>query len=270
MVFPAVALGGPITYVMAAQAIAEWEATKVRANAPLDKFMRGALDAMTVDQKLGALLFFGKANCVACHATAGSSNQMFSDFKFHDIGVPQIAPFFGAGRADVIFDGPGQNEDFGLEQFTGNSADRYKFRTSPLRNVALQSAFFHNGSFKNLALAIHHHLDALNSARSYVPVQNGVPADLRRNMGPIEPVLALLDPLVAQPPVLTDDEFKQLVAFVRDALLDPKNTVVDNCRDIPSVLPSRMQQLTFAGCAAGANDHGEFVAARMGLPDDVR
>ena len=45
---------------------------------------------------------------------------MFSDFQMHVIGVPQIAPEFGAGKGNVIFDGPRQDEDFGLEQVTGN------------------------------------------------------------------------------------------------------------------------------------------------------
>ena len=62
---------------------------------------------------------------------------MFSDFQEHVIGVPQIAPK-GTNNA---FDGPGANEDFGKEQVTGDPADRYKFRTSPLRNVAIQPAF---------------------------------------------------------------------------------------------------------------------------------
>lgn len=44
-------------------------------------------------------------------------------------------------------DGRGEDEDFGLEQVTGNSNDRYTFRSSSLRNVALQPAFFHNGAF---------------------------------------------------------------------------------------------------------------------------
>ena len=55
---------------------------------------------------------------------------MFSDFQDHVIGVPQIAPQVTNNQ----FDGPGANEDFGLEQITGDPADRYKFRTSPLRN----------------------------------------------------------------------------------------------------------------------------------------
>lgn len=122
---------------------------------------------MSIREKQGALLFFGKAGCVGCHAVAGQSNEMFSDFQMHVIGVPQIAPFFGINKGNVIFDGPGKDEDFGLEQITGNPADRYKFRTSPLRNVALQSAFFHNGSFTRLEDAIRHHLNVFDSGRNY-------------------------------------------------------------------------------------------------------
>ena len=85
----------------------------------------------------------------------------------HVAGVPQIAPEFGVGKGNVIFDGPGEDEDFGLEQVTGNPNDRYKFRSSPLRNVALQPAFFHNGAFTRLEDAIRHHLDVYDSARNY-------------------------------------------------------------------------------------------------------
>jgi len=69
----------------------------------------------------------------------------------------------------TIFDGPGENEDFGLEQITGDPTDRYKFRTSPLRNVALQPAFFHNGAFTRLKDAIRYHLDAPAFAGTYNP-----------------------------------------------------------------------------------------------------
>src|SRR5437879_3072636 len=114
-----------------------------------------------------APLFFGKAGCAPCHASPGKSNEMFSDFRMHVIGVPQIAPEFGVGKGNVIFDGPGHDEDFGLEQITGNPADRYKFRSSPLRNVGLQPTFFHNGAYTRLEDAIRHHLNVFESARSY-------------------------------------------------------------------------------------------------------
>ena len=115
---------------------------------------------------------------------SGQSNEMFSDFENHDIGVPQIAPDFGVGLGNVIFDGPGENEDFGAEQVSGDHADRYKFRTSPLRNAALQPAFFHNGSFTRLEDAIRHHLNVSESNRTYKPEDAGVAADLRLHTGP--------------------------------------------------------------------------------------
>jgi hypothetical protein len=46
---------------------------------------------------------------------------MFSDFEMHVTGIPQIAPFFGAGEGNVTFDGPGEDEDFGLEQIQGTA-----------------------------------------------------------------------------------------------------------------------------------------------------
>ncbi len=94
----------------------------------------------------------------------------------------------------MIFDGPGADEDFGLEQITGDPADRYKFRTSPLRNVALQPAFFHNGAFTRLEDAIRHHLNVFESARNYNAVAAGVDRDLTYRLGPIEPVLATARP----------------------------------------------------------------------------
>jgi hypothetical protein len=72
-------------------------------NAPIDRFARGENTAMSSAQKRGALVFFGKANCVQCHAVAGGSNEVFSDFQMHVAGIPQIAPRFGAGLGDVPF-----------------------------------------------------------------------------------------------------------------------------------------------------------------------
>lgn len=233
-IFPEVKAGGPITYDMFARAIAEFEFTLVFANAPVDRFARGEKNALTDDQKKGALLFFGKAGCVQCHAVSGQSNEMFSDFKQHVIGVPQIAPSFG----NVTFDGPGANEDFGLEQVTGNSADRYMFRTSPIRNVALQPAFFHNGAFTTLEDAIRFHLNVAESARNYNPTVAGVDPDLMGPVGPIEPVLARLDPLMLTPISLTDDEFRQLVDFVRNGLLDPRAKPENLRKLIPDRVPS--------------------------------
>jgi len=240
--------GAPIDFTMFGRAIAEFEFSLVRANAPIDRFARGDVTAMSEAEKRGALLFFGKARCVACHAVAGESNEMFSDFRMHVIGVPQIAPRFGLGLGNVIFDGAGEDEDFGLEQITGDASDRYRFRTSPLRNAALQPAFFHNGAYTRLDDAIRHHLDVFTSARGYDARRAGVRDDLRQRLGPIEPVLARVDPLLATPIALTQPEFEDLVHFVGHGLLDERSSPRKFCALIPDALPSGRPLLKFEGC----------------------
>jgi len=240
-VFPEVAQGANITFDMFGKAIAEFEFTLVFADAPIDQFARGHKNALTLNQQRGALLFFGKARCVECHAVSGQANEMFSDFKEHVIGVPQIAPAVG----NLPFDGPGADEDFGLEQVTGLAEDRYKFRTSPLRNAALQPAFFHNGCFTRLEDAIRHHLDVFSSARNYDPLNAGVAADLMVFRGPIDPVLERLDPLLVSPIGLGDQEFRSLIEFVRDGLLD-KRAQPEHFRSlVPERVPSGHAPLVF-------------------------
>ena len=247
-IFPAVAGGGPIDFSMFGRAIAEFEFTQVYADAPIDRFARGQSEAMSESQKRGALVFFGKGRCSTCHAAGGNSNEMFSDFGMHNIGVPQIAPYFGVGKGNVIFDGVNEDEDFGLEQFTGNPADRYKFRSSPLRNAALQPAFFHNGAFTRLEDAIRHHLNVADSAIRYSAIRAGVARDLSYRVANPAAMLRTIDPLVKQPIRLSSDEFEDLVAFVRYGLLDDRARKQNLCKLVPAAVPSGQKTLKFEGC----------------------
>ena len=238
-VFPHVKHGAPITYDDVARAFAEFQFTLVFADAPIDRYARGSDQALTPAQKRGAALFFGRAGCIACHAVSGKSNEMFSDFRQHVAGIPQIVP----SASNVVFDGAGANEDFGLEQVSGQAADRYAFRTSPLRNVALQPAFMHNGAFTRLEDALRYHLDALGKAASYSPAH--LPADLRGPLGPSQPVLDRLDPLLRDAVPLSDEEFADLLDFVGNGLLDPAAHPQRLRRMIPEKLPSGRAGLVF-------------------------
>jgi cytochrome c peroxidase len=250
--FPEVGRGAPIDFFMFGKAIAEFEFTLVFADAPVDRFARGQMNAMTAAEKRGALLFFRKARCVECHAVSGPSevgypNEMFSDFTERVIGVPQIAPYFGTGLGNVMFDGPNHDEDFGLGQVTGDKADRYKFRVAPLRNLAVAPGFFHNGAFITMDDALRFHLNVVDGARRYDPVAAGVPPDLVLRVGALIPK-ELLDPLVQQPIELTPREFGDLVSFVRDALLDPRVRPQNLCKLVPARVPSGMPLLEFEAC----------------------
>ena len=226
---------------MLGQAIAEFEFSLIFADAPLDRFARGNRNAMTASQKRGALLFFGKAGCVSCHAVAGTSNEMFSDFQDHVAGTPQIAPRL----TNNSFDGPGANEDFGLEEITGQPDDRYKFRTSPLRNLTLQPAFFHNGAFSRLEDALRYHLNPREHAKHYSPAQQDLDSDLLGPTGPIEPVLQRLDPRLERSTPVTSVEFNDLLAFLRHGLLDSR-ALPENLRSlVPPSVPSGREVLQF-------------------------
>ena len=239
-VYPEISAGAPIRFDMIANAIAEYELTLVYANAPIDQYARGDSTAMSEDEKRGALLFFGKARCVECHAVSGKANEMFSDFAGHVVAVPQLTP----ENAIATFDGPGADEDYGIEQVTHNPDDRYKFRTAPLRNIGARVSYFHNGAFTRIRTAIFHHLQVFESARNYDPRAENIAKDLNR-LGPIEPVLARIDPILATPIDLSEDELQQLTAFVRDGLLDDRANVWNLVLEKPGSVPSHLKPFFF-------------------------
>jgi len=111
-----------------------------------------------------------------------------------------------ANSGNVVFDGTRENEDFGLEPITGEPSHMYAFRSAPLRNVALEPAFFHDGAFTDLEEAIRHHLDPSGSARSYDAVAAGVDDDLTHRLGPVDAMIDGLDPQLASPPELSETE----------------------------------------------------------------
>ena len=231
-IFSEVAAGDAVTFEHVARALAEFTFTLVRANAPIDRYARGELDALTPAQKRGGILFFGRAMCGECHIVKGFANEMFSDFEGHVLGVPQVVPSVG----NVPFDGAGQNEDFGRERVTGDPVDRYKFRTSPLRNVGLQPQFMHNGAYVCLDRAIRHHLDAVGSLESYAP--DALDATLQGPMGPVRPLVDNLHELIRNPVSIDEQEFADIVDFVGNALTDPAARPSELMRLIPETVPS--------------------------------
>jgi cytochrome c peroxidase len=245
-VFPAVRHGAPVDFEMFARAIAEFEFSLTFANAPIDRYARGENDALDASEKRGALLFFGQAGCVGCHSVSGPSNEMFTDFGEHAIGVPQLHPLV----TNNVFDGPGADQDFGREDATGDVAERYAFRTPSLRNAAVEAAFMHDGAFTTLEDAIRQHLNPAEFLQTYDLSAQGLPSDLMGPVGPVGPLLAAVDPRLAEPIRLTPTELADLVAFVRDGLLDPRARPEALRKLVPEHLPSGRRPLTFEFGAA--------------------
>jgi cytochrome c peroxidase len=244
-VFPSIRRGAPITFDHFARAIAEFEFTLIFADAPIDQFARGRENAMTDAEKRGALVFFGQGKCVTCHAVKGKSNEMFSDFQNYVAGIPQLAPEFGVGKSNMIYDGPGSDEDFGAMQISGSEADKYRFRASPLRNIAVSPAFFHNGAFARLDDAIRFHV---NPAQSYNPAKAGIDRDLYARMGPRVPA-SLLDPVFQKGGIkLSEQELRDVTQFVKTGLLDERAKKENLCKLVPKFVPSQLSVLTFEDC----------------------
>jgi cytochrome c peroxidase len=59
------------------------------------------------------------------------------------------------------------------------------------------------------------------------------------------PVLARLDPALSTPIVLNEVQFNQLLAFVRDGLLDPRATPERLQRMVPQTVASGRPMLVF-------------------------
>lgn len=134
------------------------------------------------------------ADCFHCHG-----GMLFTNHAFHNNGLT-LAP-----------------DDIGREAVTKNSADRGKFKTPSLRNIALTAPYMHDGRFKTLEEVVEHYDHGL--ARS-----------------------PTLDPNLAKHPNeglhLTDEEKADLVAFLKTltdtSLAQSATTLSQNLPSKPS------------------------------------
>ena len=244
-IYPDVKNGAPVDFIMVGEVVAEFEFYLTAANAPIDKYAMGIKNALSDVEKRGAIIFFTKGKCVSCHAVSGNSNQMFSDFNSHNAGVPQIHPVFGVGTGNVPFSElacPNKTVtgtlDYGLEEFTGNINDRYKFRSSPLRNLKVQAAFFHNGSFRKLKDALDFHLNPSIQIATYNPYNFGVPLDLKYKGSDMADVMNTLDPVLKQGISISKNEKEDLLVFLTESLYDRKASPENLRKEIPKNVPS--------------------------------
>ena len=160
----AAVFGGPVTIDHVAAAIAAFERTLVTGPSPYDfhdplkkleeaygdeltdlaalkesdpelaeqyKGLKEGAEAhpMSDSAKRGQELFFGKANCTACHLGAN-----FTDEGYHNLGVGMEA----------------KEPDLGRYVITKEEKDKGAFKTPTIRNVALTAPYMHDGSQKTL------------------------------------------------------------------------------------------------------------------------
>ena len=140
----------PITYEMVEKSIASFERTVISGNSPFDRWKYGHDEQAVGDSvKRGFVVFTSKekGNCATCH-TIEENYALFTDNQFHNVGVG--------------FD-MGQFTDVGLYAVTHNEADKGKFKTPSLRNIAQTAPYMSDGSLKNLKDVIDFYIGAGNS-----------------------------------------------------------------------------------------------------------
>ncbi len=129
--------GTDVTSEGIAKAIAAYERTALSGNAPYDRYKAGDKEALSEAAEQGRKLFFGKANCSACHSGAN-----FTDNGFHNIGVSW----------DV------ENRDEGRFAISGLDGDRGAFKTPTLREIDRSGPYMHDGSMATLEEVVEHYV----------------------------------------------------------------------------------------------------------------
>jgi len=193
-------------------------------DSPWDRYLAGDQKALSPEAKEGALLFYGKADCVKCHA-----GNLMTDQAYHNLAAPQL--------------GPGKGSRYGIDPGhfleTNDNQERFHFRTPPLRNVTLTAPWFHNGAYTTLEGAVRHHLDPQTALSTYDinQLDASLQGEYRVNEKVAQGIMMNLDPLVSTPLELTNEEVDHLLAFL-EALTSPSARELEDLVQVPSHVPS--------------------------------
>jgi cytochrome c peroxidase len=192
-------------YAAMAQSIAAFERTELFApfDSKYDRYLRGEYQ-MTAQEELGRTLFFSQqfTNCNQCHQLHSSPvhrRETFTDYSFHNIGVP----------ANPALE---QSADAGLaaNPRAADPANAGKIKVPTLRNVAVTAPYMHNGVFRDLRTVVlfYDHYNSRNPQRQINP-ETGSP------WGAPEIDANLSLPELTSGPALDDRRVDALVAFLK-------------------------------------------------------
>ena len=186
-----------------------------------DRYLRGEYALSELEERGRNLFFSDVTNCMSCHHSVNSTsdrNELFTDHKYHNIGLPPNQTVF---KEDLD---QKKSTDLGLAQnkvITTKKISSGKFRTPSLRNVAVTSPYMHNGVFNKLRTAIHfynHYIVTRETAlinpetnKKWMPseIPENISTELLRRGQPISG--ERLEALIAFLKILTDKEYEHLL-----------------------------------------------------------
>ncbi len=143
------------------EAIAAYQRALVSADSPFDRFYYGGDRAALSESERRGFEVFQRSGCAACHRFEDSF-ALFTDEGFHNTGISFASAALRQQPPAQIQLAPGvfvplnssielpDRADLGRMEATGSAADRWKFRTPTLRNVALSAPYMHDGSLAKL------------------------------------------------------------------------------------------------------------------------
>ncbi|MCB1874882.1 MAG: hypothetical protein KDH88_02810 [Chromatiales bacterium] len=143
-------------YLAMTDSIASFEQSEAFApfDSKYDRYLRGEYQ-MTEKEELGRTLFFSQqfTNCNICHQLkplAGAEGETFSNYEFHNIGVPTNRDVRARNGL------PEGTQDAGLlaHPQVEDPSQNGKYKVPTLRNVAVTGPYMHNGVFKDLRTVI--------------------------------------------------------------------------------------------------------------------
>ena len=177
------------TNLTASLAVSAYIRTLISDQAPFQNYLKGDANAITEEEKNGALLFFGKAGCYRCH-----SGPSFSSVEFHAVGVNDLHELGGLRTS------ADDRRNLGRGGFTGNQEDMFAFKVPHLYNLAGTPFYFHGSSKQSIREVVEYFNEG-------IPENDNVPQE---NISP------LFTPLF-----LTEQEVDELTAFLEKSLEDP-------------------------------------------------
>jgi cytochrome c peroxidase len=160
-----------------------------------------------------------KANCAGCHLskpTADHLPPLFTDTQYEALGVPRNRDL-PINKDPKFYDmgvcGPFRTDTAALTQYCG------MFLTPTLRNVATRHVFFHNGVYHDLKQVMDfYNLRNTNPEKIYPLNASGKPQqydDLPvKYHANIDVADAPFDRKLGDKPAMTDDEVKDIIAFM--------------------------------------------------------
>lgn len=165
-------------YAAMADSIARFEQTEVFApfSARYDRSLAGGYQYDPLSRAAnGKALFFSQqfTNCATCHQLQpnGHRQETFSNYEYHNIGVPvnaRVREANGKG-ADFVDIGLLENPVVNSEEHRG------KFKVPTLRNVGVTAPYMHNGVFQELRTVLQFYDHFLTDSSHVVNPETGVP-----------------------------------------------------------------------------------------------